>query len=367
MNHDCRVKIIRTMFNKMIRILTSVLLLLTQYEYVQAQSFNYKMPEESLLNKYLLNNTYKKSAGDIYVVNYLPANYDKTGKKDYTKEIQQAIDKNKRVILPNMPILINKNGLKIGSNKIIVFQPKTKIIFNGPAMGRLNDIIKIYNAKNIELINVNIKGSRYVANQEGEWSAGISILNSENITITNALIKNTWGDGIFIGSEDNGVSKNIKINNAWIDNVRRNAISITSVIGATINNVLVSNTNGTAPECGVDIEPSLFGEYIQNVSFNNFYSFNNKNAAFNINLSSFNSNEISYMPEVSININGIYDEFSYNFIGLGFNNLNWKYSPRGNVTIKNGITKNKRHDIVLDLSNVRTPIKLINEGLQKRN
>lgn len=65
--------------------------------------------------------------------------------------------------------------------------------------------------------------------------------------------------------------------------------------------------------------------------------------------------------------NRIYDAHSYNYIGLAFNNLNWKYSPKGKVIIKNGKTKSKRHDITLDLSKVNTKIELINEGLQKTN
>lgn len=336
-------------------------------QHVFSQVFQYKFPPNVLVKEFFFNKRYVKKANDVYAVKYLPVNYNKMGRKDYTKQIQKAIDDNRRIILPNIPILINKEGLKIGSNKVIIFQANTKIIYNGPATGRLNDIIKIYDVENVEIINAKIEGSRYIPNQQGEWSAGIAILNSKNIKIANAFIKNTWGDGLFIGSENDGVSRNIDIENVWIDNARRNAISITSVIGANIKNVLVSNTNGTLPECGVDIEPSLFGEYIQYVNFDNFYSFNNKNAAFNINLSSFNSNEMQYKHEVSIQVNGIYDEHSYNFIGLGFNNLNWKYSPKGKVIIKNGKTKNKRHDITLDLSKVITKIKLINEGLQKTN
>lgn len=324
-----------------------------------SEEYQVKIVPKSIVSNYY-NNEIPPRRSDIYII----SDNEMKGKNE-TMYIEKLLKSKKKVLLPNKVILIEERGINIPSNSSLYFNKNTVFKYKGLAKGRFSDIVKIYNVTGVYIYNAKIEGSKSMPQQSGEWSAGISILNSTNIKIENAHIYNTWGDGIFIGSEDNGVSKNISLKNVWIDNARRNAISITSVIGANIVNTLVSNTNGTLPECGVDIEPSLSGEYIQDVNFTNFYSYNNKNAAFNINLSTFNSNEFQYKPEVTININGIYDEFSYNYIGLGFNNHNWKYTPKGKVSIKNGSTKNNRHDIRLDLSNINTKINLVNEGLRK--
>lgn len=347
------------------KIVFILLLLVTSIVY--SQEFKYKEVPKSIIDKYYSHIEYKAKNEDVYALKYLPKKVKKDGSVDYTKYLQKAIDENQRVIIPNFSIAINKDGLTIPSNRTIIFQRNSVILYKGIAKGKLDDIIKIYNVKNVKLINPKVIGNKKDKSQKGEWNAGISILNSENINIDNALIKDTWGDGIFIGSEDNGVSKNINLNKIWIDNVRRNAISITSLIKGNINNVLLSNTNGTLPECGVDIEPSLFGEFIQDVKFNNLYSYNNKNAAFNVNLTMFNSDIKQYKDEVSITVKNIFDEYSKGYIGLNLNNFNKKFTPYGVINIESGNTTNPKHNITLDTSKVKTNIKIKNEGLKKKN
>lgn len=287
--------------------------------------------------------------------------------RNVSKFVEGKLSQYKSVLLPNGVIYVEKEGIKIPSNSTLYFSNRTLLKYSGPALGRLSDIIKIYDVQNVKIINARIQGSRDVKNQTGEWSAGICILNSNNVLVENAHIFDTWGDGVFIGSENDGVSRNITLRNIWIDKARRNAISITSVIGASINMVLLSNTHGTLPECGVDIEPSLFGEYLQDIVFEDLFSFNNKNAAFNINLSALNSDVKQYAPEVTIRLNKIYDAHSNGFIGLGFNNFNKKYTPRGNVSISNGFTENANHDVELDLSKIKTKINFNGRELKKQN
>src|SRR5690606_21772907 len=112
---------------------------------------------------------------------------------------------------------------------------------------------------------------------------------------------------------------------------------------------------------------SLFGEFIQDVNFFNYYSYYNKNASFNINLSPFNSDTFQYPHSVTINVTNIFDEYSTYYIGLGFNNINKKFTPKGVVTLKNGYTKNPKHDLKIDLKSVHTNIKVYKDGLRVKN
>ncbi|HAU53116.1 MAG TPA: hypothetical protein DCW66_08025 [Sphingobacterium sp.] len=344
------------------KILLGSLLFLTIGVYGQTSKiFKKKQVPVSLASSYFNSNFNNDVSLDVYVIKSTELR-----DKDAALYIEQVLRKKHKILLPDIPILISKNGLKVPSNSTIYFGKGTVLKFIGPARGRFSDIIKLYDVSNVKIYNAQIEGSRnFNNNQTGEWSAGIAILNSRNIVIKNAYIYNTWGDGIFIGSENNGVSTDIVLDKIWIDNARRNAISVTSAINADLNNILVSNTNGVSPECGVDIEPSLFGEFLQNINFNNFYSFNNR-VAFNINLSVFNSDKQQYKPKVSLNLNNFYDNYSQIFIGMGLNNFSKKFSAEGDIVIKNGITYSDKHDVRLDISKMRTRMNLKNENIRKK-
>src|SRR5690606_12146781 len=144
----------------------------------------------------------------------------------------------------------------------------------------------------------------------GEWGMGIAIRSSKNIVISSPHISNCWGDGIYVGeNQKNGPSRDIQISNAVIDNNRRNGISITSVNTLQITNSIISNSNGTLPMTGIDIEPGNENEEIKNVVISNVTTFNNHKAGIVVNLSKLSANG-KKDHNVSINIDSHKDEFS---------------------------------------------------------
>lgn len=267
------------------------------------------------------------------VSKYLPKGYVKDGTVDYSDFLQKAIEENKEIIFPNFPIRIDR-GLYIPSNKVITFNEQSKIIFRGTVKSEKDDILIIKKAVNVKLFNIKIDGGRdYSKDFKGEWNAGISILNSHSILIDNFEIVNTLGDGIFIGSNDGLYSSSIVVKNGLIDNVRRNGISVTSVDGLDINNIIIANVNGTTPECGIDIEPSLNSEILNNIKISKIESFNNKYGALAINLSNFNSDNLK-TKNVGIEIEDFKDQGSGNFVILSLNPLNKKNGVSGKIKLK---------------------------------
>lgn len=86
--------------------------------------------------------------------------------------MQKVIDENNIVVFPDFPLLVNKVGLIVKSNKTIIFEKNSKIKFSIHAAGKSWDVIKIYNASNVKIINANIEGSKKSKlEQSGEWSA----------------------------------------------------------------------------------------------------------------------------------------------------------------------------------------------------
>src|SRR5690242_19873414 len=82
-------------------------------------------------------------------------------------------------------------------------------------------------------------------------------------------------------------SNNIFIDGAWIDNNRRNGISVIDGNNIKISNSVISNTNGTLPMSGIDIEPNNgFGE-LKNINIENVTTFNNSKFGILISLAFF--------------------------------------------------------------------------------
>lgn len=311
---------------------------------VNAQNYVYSTPSKLLVKKYYKGyQQYSFPIDAYYLEKSLPANPNKKGTADYTNKLQEAINKYPVVVMPDFPVLINNKGLFIPSNRKIYFNKNSIIIFKGPAKERLNDIVKIYNVSNIKIYNANIIGSRNEKNdQKGEWSAGICILNSSNVEINNFKIKNTWGDGIFIGSENGNVSSDIVVKNGFIDYARRDGISITSANNLLVDSVFISNTFGTLPMSGIQIEPSLHKEIIHNINFSNIYTYNNP-GGFVINLQSF-SVKNSPGKEVDIRMSNYIDEGSNYCLGTSINDDESLKNPKGNIVITNAVLKNPKKD-----------------------
>ncbi|MBS1730531.1 MAG: right-handed parallel beta-helix repeat-containing protein [Bacteroidetes bacterium] len=124
-------------------------------------------------------------------------------------------------------------------------------------------IISITDADNVKVVGGKIQGER---NQHtvvdpghpGEWGMGIGIYGSTHVQITDLIVADCWGDGIYINSngESGGPSKFILINHVISRNNRRQGMSILKSIYVHVKNSQFIYTNGTAPQAGIDIEPN---------------------------------------------------------------------------------------------------------------
>lgn len=114
--------------------------------------------------------------------------------------------------------------------------------------------------------DVEISGGQIVGERHqhrgttGEWGHGIQIKGSERVTIRDIRISDCWGDGISIGPAPVWrapyiVSRDVVIANVVCTGNRRQGLSIGNVRHVKVYDSEFSNTHGTAPECGIDIEP----------------------------------------------------------------------------------------------------------------
>lgn len=239
----------------------------------QTKQFNYQS-----LNPSLIGSFYDEGRR----ANIPPNGYDLSkdlikGRKASvnTQIIQQALNQNKIVILPNFPILISKQGLTLNTGNVLVFRVGSELVME-PNDLEYYQLLKIHNVSNVKIFNAKLKGDRNKhLSSEGEWGYGISIRSSSNILIDNFYIYNFWGDGIAIGYGTTSTSQYITLKNGFIDNNRRNGISVMNVNHLNADKILIANTNGTNPMFGIDFEPNNKQDNLNNIVLNNINTYNN--------------------------------------------------------------------------------------------
>ncbi|HZX07298.1 twin-arginine translocation signal domain-containing protein [Kribbella sp.] len=98
----------------------------------------------------------------------------------------------------------------------------------------------------------------------GEWRHALSILSADDITVQGLTIRDSGGDGIYLGVRYNFAHtaaigrpycSNITLRDVCCENHRRNAMTVISVDGLTAESCAFRNTFGTPPMAGIDFEP----------------------------------------------------------------------------------------------------------------
>lgn len=239
----------------------------------------------------------------------LPKGYVKDGSVDYTAYIQKAIDGNKKVIMPDFPLMTT--GVFAQSNSQIYFQKNSSLVLKPTADVRYQ-IISLHGVENVKIYNPTLIGDRdQHLGSKGEWGFGIDIRSSRNIDIFNVNISDCWGDGIVvvktmrniragIAKETLFATEKINIIGGIINNVRRNGITIAGGKDVLIKNLLITNINGTNPMAGIDIEPDDSSNILENINIENV-KINNANVGIDLHLGQYGNQNISKSVTISCN------------------------------------------------------------------
>ena len=201
------------------------------------------------------------------------------GETDETTKLQlffnQSIEK---YILLSGNYLIDGN-IDINSNSYILFMENARIT-RKPTSSGTYFMLNIGNKSNVAIENAHLIGDKNDhTGVDGEWGYGIHVWASQYITIKNALIEDTWGDGIYVGysytltnSQD---PKHIYIDGCKVLNCSRNGYSICGGEDIIVSNCYSYNTSRTNPKAGLDLEPeapSGTTPFLKDVIINNFIS-----------------------------------------------------------------------------------------------
>lgn len=208
------------------------------------------------------------------VVNVKTRGATGNGSTDDTAAIQAAINQvagtGGIVLVPPGTYMINAvTSLNLGNNMTLMM--------NGASLKAIPNNATSYAILNITGVSkVNVVGGTLIGDRightgtTGEWGMGINVASASNVLISAVTSSNAWGDGFYIGSSDSqgSGSSNISLCSVIASNNRRQGLSITAANGVSVNNSMFTYTNGTAPMCGIDIEPNA-GNTVNNVQILN--------------------------------------------------------------------------------------------------
>ena len=192
-----------------------------------------------------------------------------SGSQDATNAFQAALDSlgalGGTVYVPAGTYVIDTiKSINMRSKTHLEMAPDA-ILKAKPSSAPRSYVILANKVADVEISGGRIVGDRYDhLGTTGEWGHGIFIRGSLRSTIRDVHISDCWGDGISLGAalvwQGTPIdSKDVVITNVVCTNNRRQGLSSGRAHNVKIYDSEFSGSNGTAPECGIDIEPDVPG------------------------------------------------------------------------------------------------------------
>jgi hypothetical protein len=200
---------------------------------------------------------------------------------DATSALQAAICTRARVVhVPNIGTDWIVRTIYLVADQEIVFEDGVSIVAKRGEFHEPGDCLFIASdIANLKLTGTNTTfkmwksdyadGAQYTA---GEWRHGVAFYGCDNITISGITIKETGGDGIYVGASwpsGDIPCSNIVIQNVACDSNYRQGMSVVSVDNLTVDNCIFRATSGTAPMAGIDFEPNSSQGVLSNITIKN--------------------------------------------------------------------------------------------------
>lgn len=211
------------------------------------------------------------------------------GVHDDTAAFQRAIDvlpyEGGTVEVPAGSYLIDPiQSVRLRSRMHLQLAPDAKLLAK-PNSADKSHVLWALLVDDVEISGGRILGerSRHLGTT-GEWGHGIRIMGASRVTVRDMHIFSCWGDGICIGAKTASDGTRVLSNDVVIAGVvstgnRRQGLSITGSRDVRVHDSEFSHTSGTAPQCGIDIEPGK-RDFATNVHIQNCRVHNN--AAYGI-------------------------------------------------------------------------------------
>lgn len=280
------------------------------------------------------------------------------GNTDNTEKMQQAINEAEGHILyidgASQPYRCSQLLLK--SNSIYYCEPSVTIkavdtwITAERWQDPLIDIRLVDNVKwhgNGALITMNKPATLLTEHAHCMGTRGAT-----NVYVECMRLMNASGDGFYLDQYNsdttNKPSSFITLKNLLCDGNGRNGISVVSAHDITVDNCTLTNTKGTAPQCGIDIEAELRSPDMTNIYIKNCKFKTNAFAGLIFSGSASNPDTLQ-----TVYVDGC--TFESEPTAIYVNGI--KNNSKGNIIISNCDIRNSSRNAILDGNNSNAGIK----------
>jgi hypothetical protein len=134
-----------------------------------------------------------------------------------------------------------------------------------PDQGPTHSIFYVngYQGPGLVINGVHLDG-QWNGGTNGEYSMGVNIVYSSNVTVQNSNIEGAYGDDVFVGAFAQPMSSNIVIQNNTLGSPRRCNIAVNGATNVVIRGNQVNKTGGYVS--AIDLEPDQLGvQYVRGV------------------------------------------------------------------------------------------------------
>lgn len=191
--------------------------------------------------------------------------------EDSTEYLQQAINSRvKKLIIDRKPTPWVTRPLTGVSNQEIVLESGAQLAaLKGAFYPKGDCLLSFRECENVVIRGEKEDGGKSAqmrmhkedyqssAYEKSEWRHGLLLSGCRNVLIQDLTIERTGGDGIYLGaSPTKGANLNVVIRRVDCNDNHRQGISVISADGLLIEDCRLRNTNGTAPQAGIDFEPN---------------------------------------------------------------------------------------------------------------
>lgn len=207
--------------------------------------------------------------------------------EDVTESLQAALDSGaKRLVVPFMGADWIVRPLTLRGNQEIVFEPGVVVLAKKDEFKATGDsLFSATNVSNITLrgygATLRMRHQDYMtkAYKKGEWRMTLDFDGCRKITVEGLRLESSGGDGIYLGATSElAWCEDVVIRDVVCDDHHRQGISVIGAVNLLIENCILSNTGGTAPQAGIDFEPNQARERLVNCVMRNCTLANNRGA-----------------------------------------------------------------------------------------
>lgn len=178
---------------------------------------------------------------------------------DSTEFLQAALDsEHSTIIIDHVPGGWSTRPLFLRRSDVtIIVEPDVMVrAINGAYVGANDCVLTLADVENVTISGYGAKIAMAKPEYKtGEWRMALKILGCSNVRVEGLTLRDSGGDGVYVG-RGGTPCRDITLRDLVVDNNRRQGMSVITVEGLVIEGCSFLNTNGTAPQSGIDFEPN---------------------------------------------------------------------------------------------------------------